>query len=145
MQQFSAPFWPAALSAHASEVDLILLGLVVLSTLLRPATNAARMPLLPIRWTQAHGRERKRDRRGQPRNALGDPEPVAHVARDHAEQQDSRRPNREDCVELVHAGASLRRLLGRARGARPDCRAASPIAVAPISTAAADAPSTGAG
>lgn len=53
MQQFSAPFWPAALSAHASEVDLILLGLVVLSTLLRPATNAARMPLLPIRWTQA--------------------------------------------------------------------------------------------
>ena len=34
MEQFAAQFWPAALSAHANEVDLILLGLVALSALL---------------------------------------------------------------------------------------------------------------
>ncbi len=34
MEGFTAPFWPVALSAHASEVDLILLGLVLLSALL---------------------------------------------------------------------------------------------------------------
>ena len=64
MEEFAAPFWPAALSAHANEVDLILLGLVVLSTLFT-------LPVfvLLVWFAAKYRRGSAADRSGRPRRS----------------------------------------------------------------------------
>jgi cytochrome c oxidase subunit 2 len=64
VEEFAAPFWPAALSAHASEVDLILLGLVVLSTLFT-------LPVfvLLVWFAAKYRRGSAADRSGRPRRS----------------------------------------------------------------------------